>query len=210
MKAFIGILTFTAAMKDNHLTTIELFDISFSGTRYVSIMSRYRFVFLLACLRFDDKSIRLTNRSLDVFSPIKKVWNLFITQCRINYTPGSYVTVDEQRLGFRGRCPFRMYIPNKPSKYGLKIPMICDSSTRYMFDAIPYIGKGTETNGLPLGEYFMKELSKSIHGSCRNITCDNWFTSVPIAKSLLKEPFKLTIVGTIRSNKREIPEELKN
>ncbi|CAH2093111.1 unnamed protein product [Euphydryas editha] len=173
-------------------------------------MSRYRFVFLLACLRFDDKSIRLTNRSLDVFSPIKKVWNLFITQCRINYTPGSYVTVDEQRLGFRGRCPFRMYIPNKPSKYGLKIPMICDSSTRYMFDAIPYIGKGTETNGLPLGEYFMKELSKSIHGSCRNITCDNWFTSVPIAKSLLKEPFKLTIVGTIRSNKREIPEELKN
>jgi len=42
------------------------------------------------------------------------------------------------------------------------------------------------------------------------ITCDNWFTSIPAAKSLLLEPYKLTVVGTVRSNKREIPEELKN
>lgn len=67
------------------------------------------------------------------------------------------MTVDEQLLGIRGRCPFRRYIPNKPSKYGLKLHMICDSSSKYMFGAIPYIGKGTETNELPLAEYFMKE-----------------------------------------------------
>ncbi|GBP23673.1 hypothetical protein EVAR_80290_1 [Eumeta japonica] len=34
--------------------------------------------------------------------------------------------------------------------------------------------------------------------------------TVPLAKSLHEEPYKLTLVGTIRSNKREIPEELKN
>lgn len=79
---------------------------------------------------------------------------------------------------------------------------------------MPYLGRGTETNGVlaseRLGEYYVKELTKPVHGSCRNITCDNWFTSIPFAQSLLQEPYKLTLVGTIRSNKREIPEELKN
>lgn len=210
LKAFIGILTLSAAMKDNHLSTVELFDSSFTGTRYVAIMSRDRFDFIVRCLRMDDKTLRPDRRQQDPFIPVRKVWDMFIAQCKMNYTPGNNVTVDEQLLGFRGRCPFRMYIPNKPNKYGIKIPMICDSGTNYMINGMPYIGKATNTNGLPQGEYYLKELSRPIHGTNRNITCDNWFTSVPAAKSLLLEPYKLTIVGTIRSNKREIPEEMKN
>ncbi|XP_055920499.1 piggyBac transposable element-derived protein 4-like [Eupeodes corollae] len=210
LKAFIGILTLSAAMKDNHLSTVELFDSSFSGTRYVTVMSRDRFDFIIRCLRMDDKTLRPAHRKQDPFIPVRKVWDLFIAQCKSNYSPGSNVTVDEQLLGFRGRCPFRMYIPNKPSKYGIKIPMMCDSGTSYMLNAMPYIGRATNTNGLPQGEYYLKELSRPVHGTNRNITCDNWFTSIPATKSMLLAPYKLTIVGTVRSNKREIPEQLKN
>ncbi|CAG4990278.1 unnamed protein product [Colias eurytheme] len=77
-------------------------------------------------------------RATDAFVPIRKIWEIFINHCRSNYIPGPYVTIDEQLLGFRGRCPFRMYIPNKPNKYGIKIVMTCDSATRYMIDAMPY------------------------------------------------------------------------
>lgn len=208
--ALIGILTLTAVMKDNHLSADELFNASFSGTRYVSVMSRERFEFLLRCLRMDDKLLRPALRQDDAFIPVRKIWEIFINQCRLNYIPGTNLTVDEQLLGFRGRCPFRMYIPNKPNKYGIKFPMICDAATKYMLDAIPYLGRSTKTNGLQLGEFYVKELTKTVHGTNRNITCDNWFTSVPLAKNLLKTPYNLTLVGTIRSNKREIPEELKN
>ncbi|CAB3248366.1 unnamed protein product [Arctia plantaginis] len=210
IKAFIGILTLSAAMKDNHLSTVELFDSSFTGSRYVAVMSRDLFDFIVRCLRMDDKTLRPARRQQDPFIPVRKVWDLFLAQCKMNYSPGSNVTIDEQLLGFRGRCPFRMYIPNKPTKYGIKIPMMNDSGTNYMINAMPYIGKATNTNGLPQGEYYLKELSRPIHGTNRNITCDNWFTSIPVSKSLLAEPCKLTIVGTVRSNKREIPEELKN
>lgn len=210
VRALIGILTLTAAMKDNHLPSKEIFDTTFCGNRYRSTMSNERFDFLISCLRFDDKSTRQQRRQADVYAPFRDLWNLFIAACQENYKPGSYLTIDEQLLGFRGRCPFRIYIPNKPNKYGIKIVMVVDNSTKYMVDAEPYLGSCTKTDGLPLGEYFVKKLTRTVHGTNRNITMDNWFTSVPLAKSLLKEPYKLTLVGTLRANKREIPIELQN
>ena len=148
-------------------------------------MSHDRFDFLIRCMRMDDKLLRPTLITTDPFIPIRKVWKMFIHQCLISYTPGLYLTIDEQLLGFRGRCRFWMYIPNKPNKYGIKILMMCDSGTKYMINAMPYIGKATNTNGIPQGEFYVKELSKPLHDSNRNITCDNWFNSVPLAKSLL-------------------------
>ncbi|XP_056639755.1 piggyBac transposable element-derived protein 4-like [Diorhabda sublineata] len=74
-----------------------------------------------------------------------------------------------------------------------------------MVDASPYLGIKTSTNGLPLANYFMTEPTKSIYGSNNNVTVDNWFTSVSLADELLKDPYKLTIIGTPRSKKKEIP-----
>lgn len=208
INALIGLLLLAARKKDNHLTTSELFDPTESGTKYNATMSKDRFDFLLNCLRFDDKTTREERKAVDKFAPIREIWEMFIAVCRDSYKPGSFVTVDEQLQGFRGRCPFRMYIPSKPDKYGIKTVLICDCKSKYMIDAIPYMGKGTNTGGEPLASFFVKRLTETLRGSNRNVTMDNWFTSVPLAKELLQEPFKLTIVGTIRSNKREIPSQL--
>ena len=51
------------------------------------------------------------------------------------------------------------------------------------------------------------ELVSQLKDSGRNIVLDNFFTSVPIAVKLLN--WGMTITSTIRKNKREIPEYLK-
>lgn len=205
IKALIGLLILSGALKNNHLNTEKIFNEKYCSSLFRSTMSERRFCFLLRCLRFDDKTTRDTRRSNDRFAHIREIWDQFIAKCREVYKPGSFLTIDEQLVGFRGRCPFKMYIPNKPDKYGIKIVLICDVKTKYMIDADPYLGKNTSTGGQPLSEFYVKKLSKTVMGSNRNITCDNWFTSVSLAQDLLKEPFKLTLVGTIRSNKPEIP-----
>ncbi|KRY41009.1 PiggyBac transposable element-derived protein 4 [Trichinella spiralis] len=49
----------------------------------------------------------------------------------------------------------------------------------------------------------VKRLCSAIVGTGRNITMDNWFMSYSLVEDLLKE--KLTAVGTMRKNKRQIP-----
>lgn len=210
VKALLGLLIQSAALKSNHLPTRTLFDTKRSANTYKGCMSAERFDFLLRCLRFDDKNTRQQRRESDKLAPIRDFWEKFINNCQQWYKPGSYVTIDEQLLAFRGRCPFRMYMPNKPNKYGLKLVMMADCNTKYMCNAIPYLGKNTNTGNEPLASYFVKEIAKPIYGSNRNITMDNWFTSVTLATELLKPPYKLTVVGTLRSNKREIPKEMQN
>lgn len=200
LDALIGLLIYSAARKDNHLPTTLLFDPRQCGIWYRASMSVKRFEFLLRALRFDDKH---TRNPQDKFAPISELWKMFIEQCKSHYKPGSYVTIDEQLVGFRGNCPFRMFLPNKPAKYGLKLVAMVDASTYYLLDAIPYTGKGSSPPTEPAASYFVKHLVQSIENTNRNVTFDNWFTSIPLVSDLRKKG--LTVVGTIRKNKIELP-----
>ncbi|GFO31988.1 PiggyBac transposable element-derived protein 4 [Plakobranchus ocellatus] len=77
-----------------------------------SLFGYNRLVTLLACLRFDDKGTRSTRKDKDPLAPIREVWDLFERSLKRHYSPGSFLTVDEQLVPFRGRCKFRMYIPS--------------------------------------------------------------------------------------------------
>lgn len=50
------------------------------------------------------------------------------------------------------------------------------------------------------------DLVQPYFGSNRGVTTDKFFTSVPLAEELLNN--HLTLTGTLRKNKREIPAEL--
>jgi len=75
-----------------------------------------------------------------------------------------------------------------------------------VLNAFPYIGRqpGQEKQ-VHVGESVVLELLKPFYGSNRNVTMDNFFTSVPLAKNLQTK--NLTLIGTLRKNKPEIPME---
>ena len=47
-------------------------------------------------------------------------------------------------------------------------------------------------------------LTQKYNFSNRNVTVDNWFTSVPLILDLVRN-CGLTLLGTVKSNKKEIP-----
>lgn len=156
-------------------------------------------------LRFDDYSSRRQQRSHDKFAPIRTIWDKWVESLPTFYNPHDNVTIDEQLLSFRGRCKFRQYMPSKPAKYGIKLWVLVDSSSKYVWNIQPYLGKAV--SGVvekQQGKRVVLDLVKGLNG--HNITVDNFFTSLELSQELLKQ--KLTIVGTLRLNKKCIPPKL--
>ena len=170
--------------------------------------SRERFLQLTTYLRFDDKETRTARRGRDVFAPFKEFWDDFAKNLTDHYIPGPFITIDEQLVPFRGRCSFLQYLPSKPDRYGLKIFWAVDAENNFPLVAEPYLGKplGAQRQ-VHLGRNVALRLSTPFFKSGRNITTDNFFTDKDLADSLQNNG--LTFVGTVRANKRFLPEAFK-
>jgi len=78
-------------------------------------------------------------------------------------------------------------MPSKPAKYGLKWWLCCDAENAYVCNLSIYIGKQQGDNpAKTVGQTVVTELVEPYRGSGHNITTDNYFTSVPLAKELLQ------------------------
>lgn len=209
LRGFIGCLIFVGTLHAQHEALEELWAKDIGRPQLYATMSLKRFQAIMKFLRYDDTDTREERRSTDKLAPIRQLWDLFQERCRVCYKPGAFLTIDEQLVPFRGRCPFRVYMKSKPDKYGIKIWVVADSELHYALNSQVYLGKVGNNQEVGQGQRVVEDLSRIYYGTGRNITCDNFFTSIPLAKSLLQK--NLTLVGTIRANKKELPREfLKN
>ncbi|XP_071052896.1 piggyBac transposable element-derived protein 4-like [Onthophagus taurus] len=209
IKAFLGLLIAGGVMRSSHLNFDDLFSADDMGNEFFyTTMSKQRFLFILRCVRFDEKATRAERQETDKLAAIRVLFDYIVNKCGQLFTPSEYLTVDEQLVAFRGHCNFRQYMPSKPNKYGIKIFALVDAKNFYNLKMEVYLG--TQPDG-PFkvsnspGDVVIRLISP-ISKSGRNITVDNWFTSIPLADNLLKN-HKVTLVGTVRKNKREIPVE---
>ena len=169
-------------------------------------MSRGRYQQILRFLQFDNAQSRRHHRSPDKQQPIKEVFESWDSYLPDSYTWRPSMTVREQLVCFRGRCPFKQYVSSKPGKYGIKLWTICDSTCSYTWKIQKYIrkdpGLARETKQ---GPTVVLDLAEDIDNSCRNITCNNFFSNLSLARKLLQK--KLTLIETMKKSKPELPTE---
>lgn len=200
---FIGVLILIGVYKSKNEEISQLWSKKNGRKIFNDIMSRTRFQNILRVIRFDNAAERRKKRSSDKLQPIRECFEMWNDYLQDGYIPSWCMTVDEQLVTFRGRCPFRQYIPSKPGRYGIKFWAICDSITSYAWKLEVYTGKTGEKREKNQGENVVMRLVKDIEKSGRNITCDSFFTSYSLANYLLTK--NLTIIGTIRKNKPDLP-----
>lgn len=206
--ALFGLLFLSGVKKANHTNFQELWMADGTGLDiFAACMSYNRFLFILSKIRFDDKETRVERQKSDKLAAVRKIFTEFVYNCKRNYCHSEFLTIDEMLVPFRGRCSFIQYIPSKPAKYGLKLFALCDAKMYYTSNIEIYCGQQ------PDGPYKVSNsphdivirLLEHVERKNRNVTCDNWYTSCPLAMELLQK--NITLVGTLRKNKADIPIE---
>ena len=171
----------------------------------MACFSRDRFLKLSDHLRFDDKETRSQRREKDAFATLRDLWEDVDGNLSREYVPGPTLTVDEQLMPWRGRCAFLQYLPSKPDKYGIKIFWICDSENGFPLHGDPYLGRNGQKRETNIGRNTAIALASPYFSSGRNLTVDNFFTDMELSAHLLAK--NMTLVGTVRRNKRFLPQE---
>ena len=106
---------------------------------------------------------------------ISETRNAFAKNCRKCNVPSCDLTVDEQLVPCKTRCPFVQHMPNKFDKFGIKIWLLADVRSKYLCYGKPYLGKDSVKSkeiNLPadvclklMRPYFKKGYKRASHRS---------------------------------------------
>lgn len=136
--------------------------------------------------------------------------------CKLFYTPGNHVAVDESTISFKGKVSFRIYNKNKPTKFGLKVFVLSDSDNGYIYDFMPYFGKEELIPGSKLLKttQIVKVLTESVVNkdpsnptSGLHVFTDRYYSSPELSRELLK--MNCLHTGTVMTNRVGLPVGLK-
>lgn len=203
---FIGLIIARGFLAARNLPVKSLWSKEWGVPLFHNAMPRDRFLEILRFLRFDKKEERNVRLAADKFALVSFLWNSFIENCIRAFKPDINLTVDEQLLPCKARCKYIQYMPNKPDKFGIKFWLLVDLNDKYICNGFPYLGRedNQPRDGLSLSSYVVLKLLQPYYNLGHNVTCDNFFTSLSLAKALLTKG--TSIVGTVRANRREIPQ----
>ncbi|KAJ7984080.1 hypothetical protein DPEC_G00366450 [Dallia pectoralis] len=206
LRAYAGQLILAGVYRSRGEAAASLWDAESGRPIFRATMTLKVFYAYSSLLRFNDRETRPARRAVDKLAAVRELWDEWSARLPSLYNPGPDVTVDEQLVPFRGRCPFRQYMPSKPARYGIKAWVCCDARSSYAWKMQVYTGKPRDGPERNLGARVVFDLTEGLPRD-HTVTCDNFFTSYELAQRLLADR-GLALVGTVHKNKPELPPAL--
>ena len=213
MWVYISITSLIGIIKKPQYSLYWTNDPMFSTPIFSQLMSRTRFDQIRSMVHYSDPI------NFDPYDSMKKL-RVMIDDLGAKfadvYTPEKNLCIDEYLSLWKGRLPFKIYIPSKRERYGIKIYMNCESATRYLLGFIIYTGAdtnygdaGTMRFTQPFDEHkspskVLLSLLRKYTNKSYTVTLDNLYSSPELASCLLNQ--KIDSYGTLRK-KQGLPKD---
>ena len=209
--ALIGMIYMRGLLEQAHHSTNAKFYEIFENPVLNATMSRNRFKFLIAYISFDDHITRPTRWQHDRFAAFRKSFEKFNKNCGKFLVRNDYLSLLETLYPTRTQISFN---PSKPAKYGILYKSINACRYPFTFSTAVHSGKAKAeptsyyTPGMSQAvKYLIQNLECHTNLVARNILYDRLYTSIPMAQWLLDSG--KTSVGTLQSNRKAIPAEIR-
>lgn len=166
-------------------------------------MSYNRFSSILRCWHFTEIQIGVIGEQRT--HKIDPLVHKMVANFRSLYVPSEIIVVDESMVKFHGKLIIRTYNPAKTDRYGMKIYKACTINS-YTWSYQIYSGLSQQIEGLDKPGSTVVQLTEPLLDAGRIVVADNYYTSLPLAEYLKGR--NTDLCGTLRKNKRHLPEEV--
>ena len=115
----------------------------YASGNFSSFFSRNRFSLIMRFLHLNDSAhyIPKGQPGHDPLYKIRPFMDPLLKNFKSAYQLGKEIAVDESMIGYKGRLSFIQYLPNKPTKWGMKAFVLADSISAYTWGWKIYTGK---------------------------------------------------------------------
>ena len=215
MRQFIALQVLTGIVKKPEISQYWSTDAFLRSPIFNEAMPRNRLQSLNEFLHFNDNSkYDIHDTTRDRLYKVKLLVEYLVGKFKAAYTPDKNLSIDEQLLLWKGRLGFKQYIPNKGSRFGLKIFSLCELSG-YLWNSFVYLGKEAIMSNEE--QEYIKKLGKSgavvpklmadLYGKGYHLYIDNWYTSEKLFHHL--EENGTVACGTAMGHRLKVPKSMK-
>ena len=93
---------------------------------------------------------------------------------------------------------------SKPDKYGQKYWLAVDKDSKYVLNGFPFVGRDeTRSRDERVSDQVVMRLVKPYLNKGRNVTINNYFTSINLVTELQK--YKTSLLGTVNRIREDVP-----
>lgn len=171
-------------------------------TKHVG-MSRDRFLSIMKYLHVNDNAgfIPRDQPNHDPLHKVRPMVDLLNRRFKELYTPSANLTIDEAMIPFRGRLSFKVYMKNKPNKYGVRLEVVADADNGVVCFFETYSGgAGAESNTVM---ELVQRLLSQFEGRNFRVFMDRRYSSPELFHKLMEKQF--FPVGTVMKSRKNLP-----
>ncbi|KAK2578806.1 hypothetical protein KPH14_012835 [Odynerus spinipes] len=167
------------------------------------VMPLKRFTQISRCLHFSNNVTHCNNDRLAKIRPVINYWNEKFNKI---YTLNENISIDESLMRYKGRLIYKQFNPSKRARFGLKIYKLCEAKTGFCSKFKIYTGEDKTDITDSASENVVMELAESVVNKGYTLCVDNWYSSPALFLRLLKQ--KTNVIGTVRKNRKYMPQDL--
>ena len=115
--------------------------------RKVMPLKRFQQIWQYFHLNDSDKQVPHGQLGYDPLYKVRTLLDLVSPRLESEYSPHQQLSVDEAMIKFKGRLGFKQYMKAKPTKWGIKVFVLSDSTNGYVYRFQIYTGKNSSLSG---------------------------------------------------------------